>query len=129
MTILSEITTGKHFDQTQREEEKIMKRTLSNRSSTGAQATVIRKMFADAANARHDALANASGGQGNSELDELRAVTSELLALAVAVAAHFAGTDAPLGSQVRALVSKLDDDPQNDVQAAIGGLTQTPMEW
>ena len=29
----------------------------------------------------------------------------------------------------RTLLARLDNGPQNDVQAAIGGLTQTPMEW
>ena len=53
-----------------------MKRTLTNSSSTGAQAKIIREMFADADNARH----NASGGHGNSELDKLRAVNADLLA-------------------------------------------------
>ena len=30
---------------------------------------------------------------------------------------------------LREHVARLDNGPQNDVQAAIGGLTQTPMEW
>ena len=67
-----------------------MKRTLTNRSSTGAQATVIREMFADADKTRRNAPANASGGQGNSEIDKLRAVNAELLAACKMIAANHA---------------------------------------
>ena len=40
------------------------------------------------------------------ENDKLRAVNADLLAVAVAVAEHFADTDAPLGAQARAAIAR-----------------------
>ena len=42
----------------------------------------------------------------SAQLTALRAVNADLLALAVAVAEHFADTDAPLGAQARAAIAR-----------------------
>ena len=86
-----------------------MKRTLTNRSSTGAQATVIREMFADADKTRRNAPANASGGQGNSELAELRAVNAELLAALQSMVDRYCddeNLDSPIDEAARAAIKR-----------------------
>ena len=56
-----------------------MKRNLTPRATFGGTAKMLRGLMADNA-----------GGQGNSELDELRAVNAELLAACKMIAANHA---------------------------------------
>ena len=71
------------------------------------------------------------------ERDRLREVNADLLAALRKIGYEpFGPADAThaevlqaIEDFARALLARLDNGPQNDVQAAIGGLTQTPMEW